>query len=66
MNIYEYLEDFDDNTLTDWEWEENMREAISLYMEDYPDTPPMKFKNRIRNYQFWRRERNPILNENYE
>ena len=57
IDIYEFLEDFDEPSLNEDEWEEVMMDALAEYHVLYPDVPEMKFKNRISNYKSWRREK---------
>lgn len=61
MNINLFLEDFDNDELSYYEWEEQMKEAVNQYNEEYgTDHMP---KSTIRNYSSWKREKNPNLYE---
>ena len=61
MNIYDYLEDWDDEELNHYEWEEQMKEAVEKYNEEYgTDHMP---RSTVKAYASWKREKNPNLYE---
>jgi hypothetical protein len=55
MNINEYLEDYDNSELNDYEWNEQMEEAVGMYNEEYrTDWEPAKA---IRKYKEWKHDK---------
>ncbi len=57
LDIYQVMEDWDDESLSDHEWEEQMRNIIIQYYDEYPETRPMSLRSRIGNYKSWKREK---------
>ncbi len=54
--IYEFMSDWDNSSLNDYEWEEQLLEAAHIYYENHPQRRVMKDKNIISNYKSWKRE----------
>lgn len=58
MSIYEFMEDFDNEELSNHEWNEQMEEAVRQYNDEYyTDHAP---KSTVRNYHSWKREKNEL------
>lgn len=57
MNIYEFMEDFDNSELSEEEWTEQMEEAVREHDEMYPPLFERNIKRTIRNYLLWKNER---------
>lgn len=55
MNLYLYLEDFDNPELEGYEWEEQMENAVLDYNEEY-NTEHIPDKA-IKNYKSWKRDK---------
>lgn len=55
MNINEYLEDYDNSELNDYDWVEQMEEAVGMYNEEYrTDHEPTKA---IKKYKEWKHDK---------
>jgi hypothetical protein len=55
--IYEFMEDHDEFSLNEEEWEELLLEAAHVYYENHPERRVMKDKSIISNYKSWKREK---------
>lgn len=55
MNIYDYMEDWDDENLSNFEWNEQMEEAVQLYNQEYgTDHMP---RSAVKRYISWKAEK---------
>ena len=55
--IYQFMEDWDQNWLHGEAWEDQLLEAAHIYYENHPERRVMKNKNIISNYKSWKREK---------
>lgn len=56
MDIYLWMEDFDDDTLPDYDRHEQLREAVEMYNGEHDtDYAP---ESQVRRYFSWKREKN--------
>lgn len=55
MNIYEFLEDFDNPELEGYDWEEQMEYAVQQYNYDYDESYDSRAT--IKNYKSWKRDK---------
>lgn len=55
MNLYLYLEDFDNEELDPYDWESQMIDAVLSYNEEY-NTEHIADKA-IKNYKSWKRDK---------
>lgn len=55
LSIYEFLEDWDDDSLPPDEWEEEMEEAVQMYRERYGTE--LSPRAAVRNYKSWKRDK---------
>ena len=56
MDINEYLEDFDNAELDDYDWIDQMYEAIESYNEEFGTKHSRHIA--LRNYKNWKRNKN--------
>jgi hypothetical protein len=61
MNLYEYMEDFDNQELDPYDWESQMIDAVLDYNQEY-DTEHLPDRA-IKQYKSWKKDKNPLLNE---
>ena len=61
MSIYEFMEDFDNEELSNHEWNEQMEDAVKQFNDEYYTDHALK--STVRNYSSWKRENNPNLYE---
>lgn len=55
MNIYDYLEDFDNSELSEYDREEQLREAVADYNEKYGTSyTPLNMVKRYLRVQKWK------------
>lgn len=55
MDVFLFLEDFDDEFLQGNEWEEQMREAVEQYNQDYDKNYPVY--ETIQKYKRWKKNK---------
>lgn len=58
ISIYEFMEDFDNNELCEYDWEEQLKEAVSSYNQEYEAS--YKPEKMIEKYKAWKKNKNII------